>query len=49
MDQPMRLHLMRRFDARVARIAPGAVELDLRLRDDRTQHHGFLAAVVATR
>jgi uncharacterized protein (TIGR00369 family) len=43
-----RLTLMQTIGARLLRIAPGEVEIDLPFRDDLTQHHGFLAAAVLT-
>lgn len=43
-----RLTLMKTIGARLLRIAPGEVEIDLPFRDDLTQHHGFLAAAVIT-
>lgn len=43
-----RLTLMKTIGARLLRIAPGEVEIDLPFRDDLTQHHGFLAAAVLT-
>ena len=42
------LTLMRTVGARLLRVAPGDVEIDLPFRDDLTQHHGFLAAAVLT-
>jgi uncharacterized protein (TIGR00369 family) len=43
-----RLTLMRTIGARLLRVVPGDVEIDLPFRDDLTQHHGFLAAAVLT-
>jgi uncharacterized protein (TIGR00369 family) len=42
------LTFMRTVGARLLRVAPGDVEVDLPFRDDLTQHHGFLAAAVLT-
>jgi uncharacterized protein (TIGR00369 family) len=42
------LTLMRTVGARLLRVAPGEVEIDLQFRDDLTQHHGFLARAVVT-
>lgn len=43
-----RLTLMQTIGARLLRVAPGEVEIDLPFRDDLTQHHGLLAAAVLT-
>jgi uncharacterized protein (TIGR00369 family) len=43
-----RLTLMRTIGARLLRVAPGAIEIDLPFREDLTQHHGFVAAAVLT-
>jgi uncharacterized protein (TIGR00369 family) len=43
-----KLTLMRTIGARILRVAPGEVEIDLPVRDDLAQHHGFLAAAVLT-
>ena len=43
-----KLTLMRTLGARLLRIAPGEVEIELPFREDLTQHHGFLAAAVLT-
>lgn len=40
--------LMRTVGARLLRVSPGEVEIDLRFREDLTQHHGFLAGAVVT-
>jgi uncharacterized protein (TIGR00369 family) len=42
------LTLMRTVGARLHRVAPGEVEIDLPFRDDLTQHHGYLAGAVLT-
>jgi uncharacterized protein (TIGR00369 family) len=43
-----RLTLMRTIGARLLRVAPGEVDVDMPFREDLTQHHGFLAAAVLT-
>jgi uncharacterized protein (TIGR00369 family) len=40
------LTLMRTVGARLQRVAPGEVEIDLPFREDLTQHHGYIAAAV---
>jgi uncharacterized protein (TIGR00369 family) len=42
------LTLMRTMGARLLRVAPGEVEIELPFRADLTQHHGFLAAAALT-
>jgi uncharacterized protein (TIGR00369 family) len=42
------LMLMRTVGARLQRVAPGEVEIDLPFREDLTQHHGYVAAAVLT-
>src|SRR5947208_16470040 len=42
------LTLMRTVGARLQRVAPGEVEIDLPFREDLTQHHGYVAAAVLT-
>src|SRR2546428_2628734 len=42
------LTLMRTVGARLHSVAPGEVEIDLPVRDDLTQHHGYLAGAVLT-
>jgi len=42
------LTLMRTMGARLLRVAPGEVEIELPFRSDLTQHHGFLAAAALT-
>lgn len=42
------LALMRTMAARLLKVTPGELEIDLPFRDDLTQHHGFLAAAVVT-
>jgi len=42
------LTLMKTIGARLLRVSPGEVEIDLPFRADLTQHHGFLAAAVQT-
>ena len=43
-----RQRAMATFGARIARIAPGEVELELPFREDLTQQHGYLHAGVVT-
>ena len=43
-----RLALMSTIAARLTRIAPGEVEIDMPVRDDLTQRHGFVAAGIVT-
>jgi uncharacterized protein (TIGR00369 family) len=43
-----RLALMDTIGARLRRIAPGEVDIELAFRLDLTQHHGFLSAAVVT-
>ena len=43
-----RLNLMATIGARLRRVAPGEVEIDLPFREDLTQHHGFLAEAMLT-
>ena len=40
--------LMHTIGARLARVAPGAVDVELPFRDDLTQQHGFIAAAIVT-
>src|SRR5215470_6007773 len=42
------LTFMRTVGARLQRVAPGEVEIDLLFRDDLTQHHGYIAGAVLT-
>lgn len=42
------LTLMRTLGARLQRIDPGEVEIDLPFREDLTQHHGYVAGAVLT-
>ena len=42
------LALMKTVGARLLRVSPGEVEIDVPFRADLTQHHGFLAAAVQT-
>jgi uncharacterized protein (TIGR00369 family) len=42
------LTLMRTIGARMLRVSPGEVEIDLPFRGDLTQHHGFLAGAAVT-
>ena len=43
-----RLTLMRTIDARLVKVAPGEVDIDLPVRDDLTQQHGYVAAGIVT-
>lgn len=43
-----RLTLMRTIGARLLRVVPGEVAIQLPFRDDLTQQHGFLAAGIVT-
>ena len=47
-DSFSRLTLMATIGARLLRIAPGEVEIDMPMRDDLTQQHGYMAAAVVT-
>jgi uncharacterized protein (TIGR00369 family) len=40
--------LMKTINARLARVTPGAVSIELPFRDDLTQQHGFLHAGIVT-
>jgi uncharacterized protein (TIGR00369 family) len=42
------LTLMRTVGARLQRVSPGEVEIDLPFRDDLTQHHGYIAGAALT-
>ena len=43
-----RLALMRTIGARLMQIAPGEVDIDLPVRDDLTQQHGYVSAAIVT-
>ena len=43
-----RLALMRTIGARLVNVAAGTVEIDMLVRDDLTQQHGYVAAAVVT-
>ena len=43
-----RLALMTTIGARLAKVAPGEVEIDMAVRDDLTQQHGYVAAGIVT-
>jgi uncharacterized protein (TIGR00369 family) len=43
-----RLALMRTIGARLVKVTPGEVDIDMSFRDDLTQQHGFVAAAVVT-
>ena len=47
-DSFSRLALMTTIGARLLRVAPGEVEIDMPVRDDLTQQHGYVAAAVVT-
>src|SRR5262245_24347833 len=42
------LTLMRTVGARLVRVVPGEVEIDLPFREDLTQHHGYVAGAALT-
>jgi acyl-coenzyme A thioesterase PaaI-like protein len=43
-----RLTLMSTIGARLVKVAAGAVEIDMPVRDELTQQHGYVAAAVVT-
>jgi uncharacterized protein (TIGR00369 family) len=43
-----RMGLMAAIGARLTRVAPGEVDIDLPVRDDLTQQHGYVAAGIVT-
>ncbi len=43
-----RFSLMRTIGAKLVRVAPGEVDIELASRDDLTQQHGFMAAGILT-
>jgi uncharacterized protein (TIGR00369 family) len=43
-----RLTLMRTIGARLVKVAPGEVDIDMPVRDDLTQQHGYVAAAILT-
>jgi uncharacterized protein (TIGR00369 family) len=43
-----RLSLMRTIGARLLKVTPGEVEIDMPVRDDLTQQHGYVAAAIVT-
>ena len=47
-DSFARLTLMRTIGARLVKVAPGEVDIDMPVRDDLTQQHGYVAAAVVT-
>ena len=47
-DSFSRLRLMTTIGARLLRVAPGEVEIDMPARDDLTQQDGYVAAAVVT-
>ena len=42
------LTLMRTIDARLVKVAPGEVDIDMPVRDDLKQQHGYVAAAIVT-
>ena len=47
-DSFTRLTFMRTIGARLVKVAPGEVDIDMPVRDDLTQQHGYVAAAVLT-
>jgi uncharacterized protein (TIGR00369 family) len=47
-DSFSRLTLMATIGARLARVAPGEVDIDMPVRADLTQQHGYVAAAIVT-
>lgn len=43
-----RLAFMRTIGASLVKVAPGEVDIDLPVRDDLTQQHGYVAAAIVT-
>ena len=43
-----RLALMKTIGARLVKVAPGAVDVDMPVRDDFRQQHGYVAAAIVT-
>ena len=43
-----RLRLMSTIGARLVKVAAGAVDIDMPIRDDLTQQHGYVAAAIVT-
>ncbi len=43
-----RLALMRTIGARLVRVAPGEIDIDMAVRDDLKQQHGYVAAAIVT-
>ena len=43
-----RLALMTTIGARLVKVAPGEVDIDMPVRDDLTQQHGYIAAAIVT-
>ena len=43
-----RLAFMRTIGARLLKVTPGEVEIDLAVRDDLTQQHGYVSAAIVT-
>jgi uncharacterized protein (TIGR00369 family) len=47
-DSFARLTLMRTIGARLVKVAPGEIDIDMAVRDDLTQQHGYVAAAIVT-
>ena len=47
-DSFARLALMRTIGARLVKVAPGEVDIDMPVRDDLRQQHGYVAAAIVT-
>lgn len=47
-DSFARMTLMHTIGARLVTVAAGAVEIDMAVRDDLTQQHGYVAAAIVT-
>lgn len=43
-----RLALMRTIDARLLKVAPGEIEIDIAVHDGLTQQHGYVATAIVT-
>ena len=43
-----RLTLMRTIGARLVKVAPGEIDIEMAVRDDLTQQHGYVAAGIVT-
>ena len=47
-DSFARLTLMRTIGARLVKVKPGEVDIDMAVRDDLAQQHGYVAAAIVT-